>query len=214
MKHSSFDQNQTLADSRFRDLLGEEAWASLPTAVRRRFGKRLTGGASVVYQGEVVSMRMNLLGFLLAQAARLVGGPLPFDSSSVHQPAIVSVTEDIAGCGQFWIRQYGRASGFPQVVHSSKRFSGPTGIEEYIGSSIGMALSVHADEDSLYFESDHYFLQIKGWKLRLPRWLRPGALKITHRDLGRGEFLFSLNLKSRLLGELVHQDALFHDIED
>lgn len=201
-------------DRRFRDLLGEAAWASLPTAVRRRFGKRLKGGASVVYQGRVTAMRMNLAGCLLAQLARLVGAPLPYDRTCLHQPAVVSVTEDIAGDGQFWLRQYGRAAGFPQVIHSSKRFAGPTGIEEYIGAGIGIALRVSARKDGLVFQSDHYFLQVAGRRLRLPRWLGPGALTILHRDLGKARFLFSLTLKSRFLGELVHQDAVFQDSED
>jgi hypothetical protein len=202
-----------VGDRRFRDLLGEAAWHRLPAAVRRRFGKRLSGGASVVYQGLVITMRLNLAGSILAQLARLVGGPLPYDRSSLNQPAVVSVTEDIAGDGQFWTRQYGRASGFPQVIHSSKRFEGPTGIEEYIGAGIGMALRVNALADGLSFESDHYFLQAGRWRLRLPTWLRPGALTITHRDLGKDRFLFTLSLKSRVFGELVRQDALFHDME-
>jgi len=200
-------------DYRFHDLVGEKAWNTLPVSVRRRFGKRLKGGASVVYQGVVVSMRRNLAGFFLSQLARLIGGPLPHDLSSVRQPAVVSVTEDCAGDGQFWIRQYGRASGFPQVIHSSKRFSGPTGIEEYIGAGLGIALRVGINQDGLSFKSDHYFLQIGNRKLRLPAWLSPGALTISHRDLGETRFLFSLTLKSRLFGELVHQDALFHDME-
>lgn len=200
-------------DTRFRELLGEGAWNTLPLSVRNRFGKRLRGGASVVYQGEVVAMRRNLPGYLLSQLARLVGGPLPHDMSSLQQPAVVTVTEDCAGKGQFWIRQYGRAAGFPQVIHSSKRFAGPTGIEEYIGCGIGMALQVAAEQDALVFRSDHYFLQIGSLRLRLPSCLSPGDLTITHRDLGDTRFLFSLTLTSRLFGELVHQDALFHDME-
>ncbi|WP_298821209.1 DUF4166 domain-containing protein [uncultured Roseibium sp.] len=205
---------ETYQDRRFRDLLGEVAWSALPSSVKRRFGKRLSGGASVVYQGRVVSIRMNLAGRLLAQVARLVGGPLPFDLSSANQPAVVSVTEDIAGDGQFWIRQYGRAAGFPQVIHSSKRFAGPTGIEEYIGAGIGIALRVSASGDALIFESDHYFVQLGTRRLRLPVWFAPGNLTITHRDLGKKNFVFSLTLKSRLFGELIQQDALFHDKED
>lgn len=201
-------------DHRFRDLVGVASWSKLPSSVRRRFGKRLKGGASVVYQGVVVAMRRNVAGFLLSQCARLIGAPLPHDLSSVGQPAVVSVTEDCASDGQFWIRQYGRASGFPQVIHSSKRFAGPTGIEEYIGSGLGIALHVCVDRVGLSFKSDHYFLQIGKRKFRLPGWLSPGALTITHRDLGETRFLFSLTLKSRLFGELVHQDALFHDMEE
>lgn len=205
---------KTYQDRRFSDLLGDAAWSALPSSVKRRFGKRLSNGASVVYQGRVVSIRMNLVGRLLAQVARLVGGPLPFDLSSANQPAVVSVTEDIAGDGQFWVRQYGRAAGFPQVIHSSKRFGGPTGIEEYIGAGIGIALRVSASKEGLIFESDHYFAQLGAARLRLPVWFAPGKLTITHRDLGKKSFVFSLSLKSRLFGELIQQDALFHDMED
>jgi len=113
---------QPLADARFRDLLGA-GWNRLPAAIKRRFGKRLKGGDSVAYQGVVTMMRMNRAGWVLAQLARLVGAPLPFDLSSVDRPAVVIVTEDAVTNGQFWIRQYGRASGFPQTVHSSKRFA-------------------------------------------------------------------------------------------
>ncbi len=215
MEHRNVSPHpQILPDRRFSDLVGVQRWKALPSKVRARFGKRLAGGESVVYQGQVVAMRMNMAGRLLAHLARLIGAPLPYDMSSIDQPAVVSVTEDQAGNGQFWIRQYGRASGFPQVIHSSKRFAGPTGIEEYIGTGIGMALRVHADDKRLCFASDHYFLQFGGRKLRLPAWVRPGALTITHQDLGEGQFLFSLSLQSRLFGELIHQDAIFRDMED
>lgn len=201
-------------DTRFRDLVGAKDWSRLPRTIRQRFGKRLSGGDSVTYQGHVVLMRMNLAGKILANLARLVGAPLPFDASAVGQPAIVSVTEDIATNGQFWIRQYGRSTGFPQVVHSSKRFAGPTGLEEYLGYGIGMALKVETGADALFFKSDHYFLQILGRRLRLPRFLSPGRLVIGHKDLGRGQFIFSLDLKHRLLGQLIRQDALFNDAKE
>lgn len=201
-------------DTRFRDLVGANNWNRLPQAIRRRFGKRLNGGASVTYQGKVTVMRMSLAGKILANLARLVGAPLPFDASAVGQPAIVSVTEDIATNGQFWIRQYGRSSGFPQVVHSSKRFAGPTGLEEYVGYGIGMALRIETGPDALFFKSDHYFLQILGRRLRLPRLLSPGRLVIGHHDLGHGQFIFSLDLQHRLLGQLIRQDALFNDAKE
>ncbi len=200
-----------IPDNRFRQLLGSENWRKLPAAIRARFGKRVSGGQSVAYQGIVTEMNMNGFGWLLAQLTRLLGAPLPYDKSSIGQPAVVTVTEDIAGDGQFWIRQYGRKSGFPQVVHSSKRFSGPTGLEEYIGFGIGMALKVEAEEDALLFKSDHYFVSVLGLRLRLPSLLSPGALTIAHCDLGDGKFLFSLNLHSRLLGTLIAQDAVFRD---
>lgn len=205
---------QKMADGRFSALVGPAAWARLPQAIRNRFGKRVSGGASVTYQGKVTVMEMNLAGKILANLARLVGAPLPYDMTAVGQPAVVTVTEDIASDGQFWIRQYGRASGFPQVVHSSKRFAGPTGLEEYVGYGIGMALRIETGPDALFFKSDHYFLQILGRRLRLPRLLSPGALVIGHHDLGHGQFIFSLDLKHSLFGQLIRQDALFNDAKE
>ncbi len=203
-----------IADLRFRQLLGPGGWNRLPHAIQKRFGKRLKGGDSVSYQGVVTDMRMSRAGRILAQVARLVGAPLPFDMTSVDRPAVVIVTEDVASSGQFWIRQYGRAKGFPQTVHSSKRFAGPTGLEEYIGYGIGMALRVEATENALLFKSDHFFVQLMGRRFRLPCILSPGALVIGHHDLGAGKFAFALNLHNRFFGELIAQDAVFQDAKE
>lgn len=214
MMKQKFEIDPPAPDARFQKLLGDMGWNRLPGAIRRRFGKRLKGGASVAYQGQVVAMRMNWAGRVLAQASRLIGSPLPYDMSSKGQPAVVIVTEDCESDGQFWVRQYGRAKGFPQVVHSSKRFSGPTGLEEYVGYGIGMALKVEASNDALFFKSDGYFLQIAGRKLPLPRFLSPGALVIGHHDMGEHNFLFSLRLSNRLFGEMIAQDCLFQDAKE
>ncbi len=208
------DDVSTIPDVRFRNLLGPHGWALLPKAIRKRFGKRLKGGDSVAYQGVVTKMQMNRAGWVLAQLARLVGAPLPYDRTSINRPAVVVVTEDVVTNGQFWVRQYGRAKGFPQTVHSSKRFAGETGLEEYIGYGIGMALRVEAVAHALLFKSDHFFLQIAGRRFRLPRFLSPGALVIGHHDLGEGRFAFTLSLKNRVFGEMIAQDAVFHDAKE
>ncbi len=210
MKHSAL-KPELDRDRRFRDLLGLKHWDRLPPAIRARFGKRLKGRASVTYQGVVTKMKMNAFGYVLGQMARLVGAPLPFDRSSLGQPAVVVVTEDAVSNGQFWIRQYGRAKGFPQVVHSSKRFAGPTGLEEYIGYGIGMALKVEANDDALLFKSDHYFVQIGARRLKLPRALSPGALVIGHHHIAKDRFRFSLRLHNRWFGDLIVQDAEFNE---
>jgi Domain of unknown function (DUF4166) len=121
-----------IGDLRFRTLLSDHDWASLPPPVRRRFSKRLAGGRTAVYVGEVVETRMSKVGYALAQVARLIGGPFPVSTDS-DVPSVVSVTEDMATGGQIWTRLYARRAGFPQVIHSSKRFCGPTGLEERRG---------------------------------------------------------------------------------
>ncbi|MCS6622744.1 DUF4166 domain-containing protein [Roseibacterium beibuensis] len=198
-----------LVDLRFRALLPEADWSALPAAVRRRFSKRLRHGATVVYRGEVAAVEAGAAGRLLAHLARLIGGPLPL----VFQPgaAVVAVTEDAVGRGQTWSRMYVRAGGFPQVIHSAKRFAGPTGLEEHIGAGVGMALTVTVEDAALVFRSTFYFATLFRLRLRLPRWLEPGALTIVHRDLGAGRFAFTLALDHPLFGRLLGQDAIFRD---
>lgn len=196
-------------DSPFARLLGER-WLFLPPATRRRFLRKIEAGACVSYLGEVAECRMSRAGRLLAKVARLIGAPLPL-GTDIGVSACVSVTADAEGQGQYWTRQYGRAQGFPQVIHSVKRFAGPTGIEEYLGLGLGIALRLEERGGALLFVSDHYFLKLGGLRLKLPNWAMPGALTVGHIDLGGGRFLFSLDLVHPRLGELVHQLCVFAD---
>jgi hypothetical protein len=199
-----------LGDLRFRALLSEDEWAALPLSIRKRFSKRLRGGDTTVYVGEVIETRMSAAGWLLAQAARLIGGPLPV-SHDARVPSVVTVTEDAATNGQHWTRLYARRRGFPQVVHSSKRFAGPTGLEEYVGCGVGMALTIHVEAEALIFRAAHYFVQLGRFRLRLPAWLTPGALSVTHAELGDGRFLFRLDITHPRLGRLICQTAAFKE---
>ncbi|MBI1686038.1 DUF4166 domain-containing protein [Caulobacter hibisci] len=200
----------TLHDLRFAALLGAEAWAGLPPAVRERFSKRLAPGLAVTYAGEIVESRRNLAGWILGQLCRLIGAPLPL-GDDLGVAAVVTVTEDACAGGQFWTRMYGRAHGFPQVIHSSKRFAGPTGLEEYLGGGFGIALSVSADERALRFHSHHYFLAAGPLRWRLPAWLAPGDLTISHVDRSDGRFDFVLALHHPLLGEVMRQVGVFRE---
>lgn len=198
-----------LLDHRFRALLGAEGWAMLPRAIRARFAKRL-GDRAMTFAGTVTECRMSRAGWLLAQACRLIGAPLPLGRDR-GAPAAVAVTADAATGGQHWTRIYGRARGFPQVIRSTKRFAGTTGLEEYLGCGFGIALTVRADAHALHFDGDHYFLALGSARLRLPRWLAPGALTISHIDQGNGQFDFVLLLRHPLFGELIEQRCRFHD---
>jgi len=198
-------------DTRFRALMEEEEWASLPVAIRRRFSQRLANGATMLYAGEVLETTMSRAGWLLAQAARLIGGPLPLTRNR-HVPAVVAVTEDHASRGQIWTRLYGRPGGFAQVVHSCKRFAGATGLEEYVGYGIGMTLTVKAREGALIFRSRDYFLDLLGRRFLLPSWLTPGATVVTHAELPDGRFSFTLQVIHPRFGLLIRQMAMFREV--
>jgi uncharacterized protein DUF4166 len=200
-----------LGDLRFRALMSEAEWASLPPAIRRRFSKRLAGGQTIVYAGEILESWMSRPGWWLAQAARLIGGPLPL-TRDAHVPSVVTVTEDIATGGQIWTRLYARRKGFPQVIHSSKRFAGPTGLEEYVGRGIGMTLIAYARDGALVFRSKRYFVQLFGRRWMLPAWLTPGTLYVTHAEVPDGKFSFTLQIFHPRFGLLMRQMAMFREI--
>ena len=209
-REAAFARPADLLDLRFRALLGEAGWNRLPQAVRERFSKRLRPGMAVTYVGEITESRRTRAGQALAQLCRPIGAPLPlYDDLGVA--AVVTVTEDGRTGGQFWTRMYNQAHGFPQVIHSSKRFAGPTGLEEYLGWGFGIALTVSADETALHFHSGHYFLALGPARLRLPAWLAPGALTISHIDQGDGGFAFVLDLRHPLLGQMLRQVGVFRE---
>ena len=199
-----------LDDHRFRALLSDEDWGRLPLAIWRRFSKRFADGETVVYVGEIDEASFSRTGWWLAQVARLIGGPLP-TGAETKVPMIVTVTEDAASGGQIWTRICARSDGFPQVIHSSKRFAGPTGLEEYVGYGVSMALVISVEHEALLFRSVGYSLQIGGLRLPLPAWLTPGDLTVTHSDLGGGAFRFTLDIVHPRFGRLIRHSAVFRE---
>ena len=201
----------SLGDTRFRALLTEAEWNALSPEVRRRFSKRVADQSSIVYTGEVAEARFSIWGRLLAQAVRMIGAPLPLHSDT-GIAAVVTVTEDARVRGQVWTRLYARRRGFPQVIHTSKRFQGETGLEEYLGYGVGMSLAVTVEDGAIVFRSVDYFFDLFGLRLKLPALLRPGDLTITHAETGAGRFSFTLDLVHKHLGLLIRQHALFHEV--
>lgn len=202
----------TLGDLRFRALLADADWWALPPPIRRRFSKRLADGKTAVYVGEILETYLSSAGWLLAQALRLIGAPLP-TARDAKVPSVVTVTEEIATGGQIWTRLYARRRSFPQVIHSSKRFAGRTGLEEYVGYGIGMALSIEVKDGALVFRSAGYFLEILRRRFFFPACASPGALSVTHAEIGDGRFLFTLEIVHARLGLLIRQSAAFREYE-
>jgi Domain of unknown function (DUF4166) len=199
-----------LDDHRFHDLLPNEEWGRLPLATWRRFSKRFADGETVIYVGMIEEASFTPVGWWLAQLARVIGGPLPL-CPETGVPMVVTVTEDAASGGQIWIRICARSNGFPQVIHSAKRFAGPTGLEEYVGYGISMALRISVEHEALVFRSVGYSFQIGPLRMPLPRRLTPGDLTATHSDLGGGTFRFTLEVVHPRFGKLIRQSVLFRE---
>ncbi len=199
---------QEIGDLRFRALLPADEWDKLPAAIRKRFSKRLAGGDTAVYAGVIDSMKSSRLGRALAQVFRVIGAPLPLHMD-IGVASVVTVTEDTATGGQVWTRLYAHSSGFPQIIQSSKRFSGPTGLEEYIGFGISMALKPKASETALIFESAGYYFRLGRSCVRLPLLVSPGLVTVTHEHVTEHGFRFTLSLVHPRLGLMIEQSGLF-----
>jgi hypothetical protein len=65
------DTDDSLGDLRFRALMPDQEWTSLPPPIRRRFSKRLANGRTTVYTGTILETHMTRAGWCLAQLARL-----------------------------------------------------------------------------------------------------------------------------------------------
>ena len=197
-------------DERFSRLLPPADWARLPGPVRRRFSRHLGPTETALYVGEVASTRLTLVGRLLGQLARVIGAPLPLAPSGRVAAAVV-VTEDAALAGQIWTRLYARPGRPPQVIHSTKRFAGPTGLEECVGGGVGMRLCLTVEHRALVFRSAGFFIRIAGRTLALPAWLTPGAVEVVHREERDGAFSFTLSVVHPWCGAVIRQVAFFRD---
>ena len=199
-----------LDDGRFRALLAADDWGRLPLATWRRFSKRPAAGRTIVYVGEVEQSHHSRIGWWIVQLMRVIGAPLP-TGTETKVPMVVTVTEDAASGGQVWSRVCARSCGFPQVIHSAMRFAGPTGLEEYVGFGISMALRLRVEDGALLFESAGYSLSFGRLRLPLPEWLTPGALTAAHIDLGGAAFRVTLSVAHPRWGELVRRSAVFRE---
>ncbi len=210
-QNTGCENQRDLFDFRFRALLSPEDWAVLPEPIRKRFSKHLARGQIVLYAGKLIETRLSVCGWIFAQLARLIGGPLPFEHLA-QGPAIVTVTEDPTSSDQIWTRVYPKPGHFPQVIHSKKRFCGPTGLEEYVGRGVGMSISVSVIQQALVFRSERYFFQFLGYRIPLPKALTPGLIQVTHREEGEGIFSFTLSANHPLFGLIIRQTALFKEV--
>lgn len=196
----------------FESLVGAEGWRRLRGDIRRRFMQKPKAGCDIHYNGVMEKVDCSWTGWILAQLCRLIGMPFaPHRGCDV--PTAIRLIDDGRG-GVIWQREYCYAGRKPARVQSTKR-SGPDGsLLECVGLGLGMRLAVFEANGDLHFLSLRYFCHIGGHYLQLPHLLSPGTAHVIHRDLGDGQFRFTMTIHHALLGTLFHQDGVFPDVGD
>ena len=189
----------------FRGLVDDEAWLRLPAAVRRRFGEP---GRVDVFVGEVVSCRLTRFARAFDALSRRLGAPLP----ALDEPGaavVVSVVDDGAG-GQFWTRVFHARRGFPRVIQSHMRFDRER-LEERLGIGLIMSIDLETDARGLHFVSAGYALAVGRWRLPVPAWFGPGAMRLDHAHVDERRFDVTITLTHPWWGEILRQTCAFED---
>ena len=198
-------------DSVFRQLLGKVAWQRLHPEVRRRFG--VEAEATHHYAGFMSELRLSRLGWLLAQACRLIGTPLaPYRGRGV--PVLARVHRDGRRGGTAWERFYCYPGRQPIRVSSTKVYDEAAGLMEVVVGGLGMYLGLSERGGAICFESRGYFWQAFGQRLPLPNLLSPGRTLVSHAEAGGGFFRFTLEIIHPVFGETVFQTGLFSEMSE
>lgn len=190
------------------EYVGAAGWARLPAAVRRRFG---AGHPDVDYTGRM-DLRCSGIGRIYAGLSRAFGSPL-----TGLQVRGLAATVRVRGNGRggvVWERVFGDAANgaaSAATVRSTKEPGTGGQLTERTDGGLAMALDVFEEEGSLVFQSRRFFLALGPLRIPVPHWLSPGRCRVTHTDLGGGDFRFSLSMRHPLWGETFHQSGVFTD---
>ena len=191
----------------FAALLGSQAWGELPLAIRRRFELSAHHRARA-YPG-AMQVRASGVGWLIAQAGRLIGTPLaPCAGEDVPVTVLVSPAPDGA---LIWDRVY-QFAGRPAVTVSSRKATDEQlGLMEMVRGGVGMALSLSVEDGALHFRSRRYVWDVAGLRIALPLAMTPGEAHVAHIDRGGGFFEFTMSFTHPWFGLLFEQTGLFSD---
>lgn len=186
-------------------LVGAEGWARLPAAVQRRFG---VAHADTTYAGHM-DLRCSRIGHVYAWLTSAFGGPLT-RLNTTQLPTTVRVSGNGHG-GVVWERLF-HADGdqAARMVRSTKEM-GAGGLVERTDGGLSMALDVFEEAGSLVFRSRSFSLVLGRLRVSIPALLTPGVCRVTHTDLGHGQFRFTLSMVHPLWGETFHQSGVFAD---
>lgn len=195
-------------------MLVEGGWDKVHPQVRERMDRLLTAEVPTVFEG-TGRVRRSRIGWLFAQASRLLGAPLVrHEGESVNTSVTIAPTDNGLRC---WHRRFTFEDGSQQLVQTTKLVAPGLGILDAVGTrgerTLLTRMRVWTEGRSLHFESTGYVLRLGPFRLPVPSLLTPGTLHAEHRDEGGGRFRYILAFRHTLWGETFYQDGLFTMVE-
>lgn len=190
-------------------LVGADAWARLPAAVQRRFA---AVHHDATYRGSL-ALHCSTVGRFFAAFSVVLGGPLT-TLRSADVPAEVRVHGNGRG-GVVWERRLHAApAAGVRIVRSTKERGREGGLVERTDGGLAMDLEVFEEDGALVFRSRRYFLVAGRLRLPIPTWMTPGTCRVEHRDLGAGQFRFTLSMVHPWWGRTFEQTGVFADAHE
>ncbi|WP_162938218.1 DUF4166 domain-containing protein [Kiloniella sp. EL199] len=196
-----------------RFLLGDKAWLRLKPAIRKRFGCDAQFGNTHLYRGKMHRVEATFIGLFMAHAARLIGSPMAWSRGQDVPCDVITFDDPEREGGVVWERHYYFASQRKQIARTTKVVSEKEDLLECFGKHFGMKLKLMEAEGALHFISTKFYLQLFGKRISLPKFMSPGTLHVTHRDVGGDRFRFILEVDHPFLGQLAFQDGYFKEEE-
>lgn len=199
----------TTRDDSYRSILGEQAWRRLAPEIRARFSAKPRHGKSIRYEGSMHTVELSWMGWLFAQACRLIGTPLALHRGR-NVPMMIDLVRDDRLKGVAWHRTYKFPGRTVFTVRSTKCQGSNGEFIEHIGCGFLMRLKLTEENGGLVFRSVSYEIDIRGRHLRIPALLTPGVTTVTHEQLAGERFRFSLSVEHPLLGRTIYQEGEFY----
>ena len=195
----------------FREVMGAD-WLRLHPDIRRRFEKNPAPGRPLRYRGTLSELMASRAGRWLGHLTRplIQGALIPYTQHGV--PVDITVY-GLPGDSAIYKQRIYRLHGRAPIRFTSHMREGEGGqVLEYVGFGLGMTLGLFVDDDSLHFQSGHYFWQLGRWRLPLPHWLTPGKTFLWHYNETPERFNIRIEIRHPWLGTTFRQVGVFEEL--
>lgn len=186
-----------------RNVLGEAAWKQLEMDIAQRFRPYVSEQRSLQFHGKMQWVYCSPLGYAVSKVIKRFS-ILP---DVCTRDSEFSFDIGLRGATMFKQRMYELETG--SCFRFTSQFTQLPRLHEEFNGGIGMYLRLMVRRGALLFRDEGYFLRIKNWRLRLPRWLTVGHFDLLHRNIDAQRFQIMIRVAHPLLGTLFYQRGEF-----